>query len=123
MPGTFTYDPANLTVTVTGGTSGLPADFPSWVAADRAGTLTLLAASAPGSALALTTQIRPCELRAVLITFTVAFKTVEADYLFLTGTDAWGNAQTESLDVSAGNGTYVSTKYWRTIVSVDCSDN
>lgn len=123
MPGTFTYDPPNNRVSVTGGTAGSPADFPSWVAADRAGILTLRAAGAPGASVTLTTQIRPCELRALLISFVVASKTTEADYLFITGTDAWGNAQTESIDVSAGNGTYVSIKRWRTIGNIDCSDN
>ena len=125
MPGTFAYASATNTVTVTGGTVGLPADFASFVAADRAGTGTsLLAAWGPNSnTKTLTYQVRPVELRALIISFTVAGKSAETDYIYVTGTDAWGNAQTESLNVSAGNGTYVSTKRWRTITNIDCSDN
>jgi hypothetical protein len=33
----------------------------------------------------------------------------------LTGTDSAGNAQTEDIDVSAGNGTYYATKYFKTL--------
>lgn len=125
MPGTFSYAVATNTVTVTGGTEALPADFASFVVADRAGTGTsLLAAWAPNSnTKALTYQVRPVELLALQISFIVAVKTAEADYIFITGTDAWGAAQTESLDVSAGNGTYVSTKRFKTITNIDCSDN
>jgi hypothetical protein len=125
MPGTFAYTVDTNTVTQTGGTSGSPADFASFVTADRAGTGTsLLAAWAPNSnTKALTYQVRPVELLALLISFVVAGKTAETDYIFITGTDAWGAAQTESIDVSAGNGTYVSTKRWKTITNIDCSDN
>ena len=125
MPGTFTYAVATNIVTVTGGTSGSPADFASFVAADRAGAGTsLLAAWSPTSnTKALTYQVRPVELLALLISFVVAGKTAETDYIFITGTDAWGAAQTESIDVSAGNGTYVTTKRFRTITNIDCSDN
>jgi hypothetical protein len=37
MPGTFAYDAGTNTITVTGGTSGSPADFASMYAADQAG--------------------------------------------------------------------------------------
>jgi hypothetical protein len=125
MPGTFVYAAATNTVTVTGGTSGSPADFASFVAADRAGTGTsLLAAWSPNSnTKALTYQVRPVELLALLISFAVASKTAEADYIFITGTDWLGAAQTESINVSAGNGTYVSAKRFKTITNIDCSDN
>jgi hypothetical protein len=125
MPGTFSYAAATNTVTVTGGTSGSPADFASFVAADRggAGTLLLAAWSPNSNTKALTYQVRPVELLALLITFTVAGKTAETDYILITGTDAWGNAQTEPINVSAGNGTYITTKHFRTITNIDCSDN
>jgi len=94
------------------------------LAADRAGSVTLLAAWAPNNnTKALTYQITPVEKLALLISFVVASKTAEADYIFITGTDAWDAAQTESIDVTAGNGTYVSTKRFRTITNIDCSDN
>jgi hypothetical protein len=70
----------------------------------------------------LTYAVRPVELRAIVVKFIVAAKTAEADYLYITGTDAWDVAQTESIDVSAGNGTYTSTKRWRTISNISCSD-
>ncbi len=111
-------------VIVTGGTSGTPADFASFVTADRAGEAVLLAATAGLSpTLALTYAVRPVEICALLISFIVASKTAEADFIFITGTDWRGAAQTESLDVTAGNGTYVSTKYFATISNIDCSDN
>jgi hypothetical protein len=125
MPGTFAYATATNIVTVTGGASGSPADFASFVAADRAGAGTsLLAAWTPNSnTKTLTHQVRPVELLALLVTFEVAGKTAEPDYLFITGTDAWGAAQTEAIDVSGGNGTYTTTKRFRTITNIDCSDN
>ncbi len=125
MPGTFTYAPATNTVTVTGGTSGSPADLTSFVAADRTGAGTsLLAAWGPNSnTKALTNQVRPVELLALLISFAVAGKTAETDYIFITGTDAWGAAQTEALNVSAGNGTYTTTRRFHSITNLDCSDN
>lgn len=124
MPGTFTYARSTNTLTVTNGTSGSPADFASMLAADRAGSVELLAAWTPTSnTKALTYQVAPAEVLALLISFIIASKTTEADYIFITGTDAWGAAQTESIDVSDGNGTYVSTKRFKTITNIDCSDN
>lgn len=120
----FTYTKSTNIAVVTGGTSGTPALFSDFVTADRAGSVTLLAATAGLSpTLALTYQITPVEKLALLISFVVASKTTQTDYIFITGTDAWDAAQTESIDVSAGNGTYVSTKRFRTITNIDCSDN
>ena len=121
MPGTFAYDAGTNTVIVTGGTSGSPADFASCVAADRSGTLTLKAATAPALGIALTTQIRPCEKLALPITFVLSGTNAgSGDTIDITGTDAWGDAQTESILVGAGNGAYVSSKHWRTITSFSC---
>lgn len=120
----FSYTKSTNIVVVTEGTSGTPATFADFVTADRAGSVTLLAAWSPNSnTKALTYQITPVEKLALLISFVVAGKTAEADYIFITGTDAWDNAQTESINVSAGNGTYVTTKRFRTITNIDCSDN
>ena len=120
----FIYTESTNIVRVTGGTSGTPATFADFVTADRAGTATLLVATAGLSpTLALTYQIRPVEDMALLITFTVAAKTAQADYIFITGTDWRDAAQTEAIDVTAGNGAYVSTKYFKTITNIDCSDN
>jgi hypothetical protein len=94
--------------------------------ADQAGAGTdLLPAesgtSGPGNS--LTYPIRPTHDKALIIKCVVAAKSAEADYIFITGTDAWGGAQTESLDVTAGNGTYTTTKRFATATEFDCSDN
>ncbi len=124
MPVAFLYTESTNTIVVTGGTSAAPADFPQFVTKDRATAASLLSAWTPNSnTKVLTYQVRPVELLALLISFVVASKTTETDYIFITGTDWLGAAQTEVIDVSAGNGTYVSTKYWRTITNIDCSDS
>lgn len=109
-------------VIVTGGTSGTPATFADFVTADRAGEATLLAATSCAKDMTLTYQIRPCELRALQISFVIASKTAETDYLWITGTDAWGTALSEAIDISAGNGTYTSTQYFATITDIDVED-
>ncbi len=114
----------DLKVIVTAGTSGTPAAFSDFVTADRAGEGVLLAATAGLSpTLALDRAVRPVEILAIVVSLIVASKTAEADFVFVTGTDFDGVAQTESVDVTAGNGTYVTTKKWATISNVDCSDN
>ena len=126
MPGTFAYDEATNTVEVTDGTSGAPTTFNDMYTADQAGTATILlsaeaGASGPGNSLVY--PIRPTHDKALIIKCIVAGKTAEADFIFITGTDAWGVAQTESLDVTAGNGTYTTTKRFATATEFDCSDN
>ena len=124
MAGTFGYTESTNIVVVTGGTSGTPADFASFVVADRAGVDTsLLSGGSPANNLALTYAIRPVEDLAILVKCIVANKTAEADFIFITGKDWRGAAQTESIDVTAGNGSYTSTKYWSEITTLDCSDN
>lgn len=120
----FGYTEATNIVVVTGGTSDTPADFNDFVTADRAGVDTdLLVAGSPAAALALTYAVRPVEDLAVLVKCIVANKTAEADFIFITGKDWRGAAQTESIDVTAGNASYTSTKYWSEITTLDCSDN
>jgi hypothetical protein len=121
---TFTYTESTNKVVVTGGTAGTAAHFSDFVTADRAGTDTdLLVAGSPASDLALTYAVRPVEDLAILVKCVVANKTAEADFIFITGTDFAGNAQTESIDVTAGDGSYTTTKYWASITTLDCSDN
>jgi len=120
----FSYDEATNKVVVTGGTEGTPATFTDFVTADRAGTNTkLLDAGSPANDLALTYAVRPVENKALKVKCVVANKTAETDYIFITGKDWKGDAQTESIDVSAGNGSYETTKYWSEITTLDCSDN
>lgn len=116
MPGTWSYDAGANTVTVVGGSSGSPADFASFVAADRGNAATLLPAHASGADIPLLYQVRPVELLALLLTFELAGTNAGAgDRIDLIGTDGRGAPQTESLDVSGGDGTYITAKYWRTV--------
>nr|BDD45807.1 hypothetical protein 6 [bacterium] len=98
--------------------------FEDWYDADQAGTLALLSAAAPGSAVTLTYDVQAgCE-GALQLDFVVANKTTEADYIFVTGKDVDGSTViTESLDVSAGNGTYTTTRFFSSVTNIDCSDN
>jgi len=122
--GTFAYTVATNKIVVTDGTSGAPATFNDMYTADQAGTGTVLNVAENGAAnVTLDYQIRPTHSKALIIKCIVAAKTAEADFIFITGTDAWDTAQTESLDVTAGNGTYTTTKRFKTITNLDCSDN
>ena len=118
----FTYTEATNTVVLTGGTADTPATFANFVTADRAGSAELLAATNCAKDMTLTYQVRPCEEKALLISFIIASKTAENDYIWVTGTDAWGTALSEAIDISAGNGTYVSTRRFATITDIDIED-
>jgi len=122
--GTFDYTESTNTIEVTDGTEGAPATFNDMYTADQAGTGTVLNVAENGAAVvALDYQIRPTYDKALKVKCIVAAKTAHADYIFITGTDAWDAAQTESLDVTAGNGSYETTKRFKTITNLDCSDN
>jgi len=129
-PGTQVYTVATNLVTLVGGddiggTSGNPYTFTLFKTYDDAGTGTvLLSAGTPASDLALTYAVRPVEYLAIVVKCIVANKTpAQTDYIFITGKDFKGDAQTEAIDVTAGNDTYTSTKYWASITNLDCSDN
>ena len=122
----FAYTVATNTVVATGGTSGTPLTFADFVTADRAGTGTFLLPAGPPASptLPLDYAVRPVEDLAIKVKIVVSnTKTADTDYVFITGTDWHGDAQTESIDVSAGDGSYETTKYWATISNIDCSDN
>lgn len=124
MPGTFAYDEATNTIDVTDGTEGAEATYHDMYLADQAGTGTILNVAENGAAnVTLDYAIRPTHDKALKVKCIVAAKTAEADFIFITGTDAWGAAQTEALDVTAGNGSYETTKRFATITNLDCSDN
>jgi hypothetical protein len=125
MAGSFSYNAGSNTVTVTGGTSGSPADFASFVAADRAGTLNVQDArnitGADGSPVAATRALRPVE-RLVLggpahTLYLVITNWNGTDAIIrIVGTDYDGNAQQEDIDIS-GNGTLYTVKRYATITS------
>jgi hypothetical protein len=125
MPGTFTYDAGTNTVTVTGGTSGSPATFGDFVAADRAGTLNSQDArditGVDGSPVAVTRAIRPVErlvlggpahtLYLVITNWNAASATIRIE-----GTDYDGNGQQEDIAIS-GNGTLYAVNRYKAITS------
>jgi hypothetical protein len=125
MAGSFSYNAGSNTVTVTGGTSGSPADFASLVAADRAGTLNSQDArnitGVDGSPVAVTQAIRPVErlvlggpahtLYLVITNWNATSATIR-----IVGTDYDGNAQQEDIAIS-GNGTLYTVNRYKTITS------
>jgi len=118
----FAYDEATNTVEATEGTEGTPLTFDDFVDADRAGTAELLPAITCTTDHTLTYQIRPVEALAIQISFILSGTSAGAgDTLDITGTDWDGNAQSENIDVSAGDGTYNGAYKWRTITDIDCT--
>ena len=113
MVGTWTYDPVANVITVVGGTAGAPAGLVDAWNADKAGSRTLLAATASPFTASLTTAIKPCESLALKISIIITNFSV-AGTVVLSGKDAWGNNVTETLTV-AGNGTLISTLYYASI--------
>jgi hypothetical protein len=125
MPGSFSYNAGSNTVTVTGGTSGSPADFASFVTADRAGTLNSQDArnitGVDGSPVAVTRAIRPVE-RLVLggpahtLYLVISNWNASSATIRIVGTDFDGNAQNEDIAIS-GNGTYYTVNRYKTVTT------
>lgn len=123
-PGVFLYSVSLNKIVVTTSTVNDPVTFHSMYVADQAGVGTVLLVAESGAAdNTLTYPIRPTHDKALKVKCIVAGKSAEADYIFITGTDAWGAVQTEALNVTAGNGIYETTKRFATISNLDCSDN
>ena len=102
--------------------TGTVTDLDSAVTADLAGSYTLLAAATPAASMTpLRMPVR--SLRAMSkVDVTLAGGTSGAgDTVTLTGLDYGGAAFTETLDVSAGNGTYSSTRYFSDLTDVACA--
>lgn len=119
---TVTYDPTNNAMTVVGGTLSSPYGLDLLWSADKAGTLNNVnprnITGADASPVAVDKPLRPTDyyvlgLADVFITVTnyTAPCTVQ-----IAGTEEYGVAQTEDVAIT-GNGTYNSTKYWRTIAT------
>ncbi|MBL0717084.1 MAG: discoidin domain-containing protein [Desulfosarcina sp.] len=99
----------------------IPYDAQDLHDADRAGTLQLWTGT-PTTNISLSQQIQPFTELALKIDFTLASSDAGAgDVIAIAGTDKDGGAQTESIDVSAGDGTYTTTKWYATITDVDCN--
>lgn len=102
--------------------TGTVTTLDSGVTADLAGSYTILAATTPAASL---TPLRmpvmslrtACKVDVVLAGGSAG----AGDTVTLTGTDYGGNAVTEVINVSAGNGTYTSTAMFRDCTNVACS--
>jgi len=118
----ITYDAVNNRILADGFSEVTPMDYDDFVTADRAGSYEILAAVAPALDLTLDNAIRPVESLALLITFTLTGTNAGAgDTLDVTGTDAWGDALSENIDVSGGNAAYTTTERFATITDIDCT--
>lgn len=94
----------------------------SMVAADKATTRTLMNTRNCTTSMIPSLCIQSPSGHARKITFTLAgTSAAEGDTLDITGTDSEENAQIESIDVSAGDGDYTTTKDFQNISSVDCT--
>lgn len=113
MVGIWTFDASNNVLTVVGGSSGSPAGFMDAWNADKAGTRTLKAATASPFTASLDTAVKPADSLALRLSVVITNFSV-AGTVTLTGKDAWGNAISEVLNVTA-NSTVVSTLYYASI--------
>lgn len=105
-------------IEVTGTETSLDGAF----AADQAGSYTILPAIAPAASLAPYEMPVKALDRAAQVDVVLAGTTAGAgDTVVLTGIDLLGNTQTETIDVSGGNGTYTSEKYFQDITDVACN--
>ena len=109
-------------IKITDYTEGSPANFDDIYNADKAGSVTLLWPENCTTNHTLTHQIRPTDKLALKIDFILSGTSAGAgDTIDITGTDAFGNTLNESIDVSAGDGTYTTSNYFKTITSFDCN--
>jgi hypothetical protein len=113
LVGTITYDAANNVITAVGGTSSASVGFVDLYNADVAGSRSLKAATASPFTASLDTPVKPAGSLALKINCVVTNFSV-AGTVQLTGRDAWGNAQSETVNIT-GNGTFTTTKYFASI--------
>lgn len=111
----ISYDQTVNDLTILGYSEAAPCSFTDLHNADLAAVngRTLFSATAPGSpwTASLTSQPQPCEQLAVPLK--VACTPRAGASLVLTGTDAWGAAQSETVDLSSG--TAATGKRWRSV--------
>jgi hypothetical protein len=117
----ITYDLTYNNIIVTGYTETAPCTFTDLYNADKAGSLQLKAPVAAALDLSLDRQIRPADDKALKLNIIITNFSVAGE-VTLTGLDKDGNAQTETISISA-NGTYVTTKWFKSIDTggVDCT--
>lgn len=110
----ITYDPNNNVITVTGYSESVPCTFEDLYNADLAGTLQLLAPTTLAPDMSLDRQIKPADSGALRLTLIVTNYSTPKYNITLTGTDQFGNAQQEVIEIT-GDGSYVTNEYFRTI--------
>ena len=122
----ITYAPATNKITVVGeiglgDTEATAVGFLNLWNADKAGSLQLKAPTVAALDLSLTTQPKPAESVALKLNLNITLFSV-AGNVILTGLDKDGNAQTETISITA-DGTYVSAEWWKSIDSagIDCT--
>lgn len=117
MVGTWTYDPATNTLTVTGGTSSSPTSFIDAWNADKAGTRTNLTATAvPLAAISPTAQVKAADSLELILTLTVT-NFVTAGNVIIVGTDGQGTTITTTNPIQA-TGSYLTNLYFASITSI-----
>jgi hypothetical protein len=118
----ITYNPSTNIITDNNvNTEATADDFDDLYTADKAGSLQLLAPTASALDLSLSTQVRSADDKALKLNIIITGFSAAGD-ITLTGQDKDGNAQTEIISITA-NGTYVSTKWFKSIDAngVDCT--
>jgi|GEM_PF-3258894 len=113
MVGTWSYNPATNVLAVTGATSGAPAGFVDAWNFDKATSRTLKAAAASPFTASLETPVKPADSLALKLSVVITNFSV-AGTVTLTGKDAWGNAISETLNITA-NGTFTTAQYFASI--------
>ena len=118
MPVTYSLSADQLTIT--GYSAVTPCLFKDVYTADKAGSIQLKTGT-PAMNMTLTQQIKPTDKLALKIDFVLSGTNAGAgDTIVITGTDAWDNAQSETL-ATVADGTYTTTKYFKTITDIDCT--
>ncbi len=123
MADDFAYNQATGILTCCNGTSEAPMDLTDLTVFELSTPATLLDDATPAANLELTYQVRAAEQRALTLSIVLAGCTLENDEtVVLTGTNSEGGAQTETVAIDSGNGTYTTAKTWRSLAlnGIDC---
>ena len=101
---------------------GLNKDWADIYTYDLATPDDLLTATPCTVDITLDTPVRPADWTVIDVDLTLSGTTAGAgDTIDITGTDVLGNAQVESIDVSGGDNTYTTAKFYATISDIDCT--
>ena len=103
--------------------SSTPATTDDIYNADKNGTFDLLEETPPATGLVPTYSLRPTDELAITVDVTLSSDTDagSGDTVDVHGTDIDGTSLTESIDVSAGAGTYTTVNKFSSISSIDCN--